>query len=382
MEDPNTAETARELAEAIHDEVRQEIADTERDQGPVDVFADTDEEVARTTPEIVIHNTPGHTVIVPQETVDAVIETIDQQGFTVVDTGTSLATIAANENLPVLANSLDMMYDVLEKAAANNVQAAIDDAGEENFSPIEQRALLRAEMLNLSKGLDFAAIMIRGRLFDEIEQEGLVAAHPGGFGNIQEFAVDQGISTSEMSQTLDMYRIIFPWVEETLEVTAMRVFEQVGKSNMRELVPILKRFITGEDADAASVNTAHDRLIEDHVATLLAAGQARPGDDTIRADIVRMLLEDGAQLTNAEVRRRVRPDRTVSINANIITVGGRTVIIAEVDDTQEQLVARRLHGYWDPFNFALEEGTRVRPTPQFRSLLRSLLEGFDLDNGE
>jgi len=283
----------------------------------------------------------------------------------------ALTPILQNQIAP-MALTLDGVFAGLEKAAAQNVATATE--GQE-FTAIELRALVRTEMLALTQGLDYMSIITKGRVLDEIENEGLVTIHPGGYTTLEQLAQDQGISTSELSQILDMTRIIFPWIEINLGIGAAQIFSSVGKSNMRELVPVLKRLITGEPG-RGSVENAVRRLIEDATATATAANQ--PNDqEAIRDGLIRHLLEQGELLTNRQLRTHVRPERTEPIDAVIIGANGHRFLIAIMNDAQEEMVAKRLHGYWEPTQIT---GTAtLRPEPRVRNAMRALMARMELD---
>lgn len=251
----------------------------------------------------------------------------------------------AEANVPAISSALESLWASLEKSAASNITTAAGTSLTQ-YTQIEQRAMLRTEMLNQTKGLDLASVLIKGRLVSEIRRDSLFSVHPHGYATLEELAVDQGISVSELSQIVDMTEIIFPWLEITLGLSVPQVWESLGKSNMRELVPVLKRIITGE-VGRGSVEASAQRVMDDVRATAAATGETLT-DEQMQHTAVRILLEAGQSLTNANLRQTLRPDRAPSINATLIAVNGAKVLVAELDDRQEQMIARRLHGYWDP----------------------------------
>jgi len=265
-----------------------------------------------------------------------------------------LVRLAHDETRLTLPNALDALWQSLEKTAAANITNAAGDQLEQ-YTMIEQRSMLLTEMLNQSKGLDLASVLVKGRIIDEIERDALFAAHPAGYPTLEQLAVDQGVGISELSNIRDMTRHIFPWLQERLGLDIYEVWEQVGKSNMRELVPVLKRIITGEEG-RATLEATYQRVMDDVAATALAAGQELD-EDGVQEAAVRFLLDAG-ELTNAEVRQRLRPERTPSIDAHLFTSNGTTYVVMALDDAQETMVTRRLHGYWDPIRLNLATHTR------------------------
>lgn len=278
---------------------------------------------------------------------------------------TGLTTII-NGNVPALNSALDGLWASLERTAAQNIANAAG-ADIDHYTQIEQRAMLRAEMLNQAKGLDLASVLIKGRIVDEIEREGLFTVHPAGYHTLEQLATDQGISISELSQIKDLTRVVFPWVVENLGITIYDLWESVGKSNMRELVPVLKRVITGEEA-RGSVEGSYQRLLGETQAGAEITGQELGADETRRL-MVETLLSDAGSLTNANLRQRLRPDPMDSIECHVLHLDGKAYIIAALDDRQETFVNRRLHGYWDPIRIDAADLTREE--------LRSVLRNYD-----
>lgn len=288
-----------------------------------------------------------------------------------------LMRLAQDETRLTLPAALDNLWQSLERTAAVNIaQAAGDDL--EQYTMIEQRAMLLTEMLNQSKGLDLAAVLLKGRILDEIERDALFAAHPAGYPTLEQLAVDQGIGISELSQVRDLTRVIFPWLGENLGLDIRAVWEQVGKSNMRELTPILKRIITGQEA-RGTVEATYQRVIEDIQATAAETNHVL-NDEELQRTAITQLLEQGDLLTNANLRQQLRPERAPSIDAHIFPgPDGVKYLVASMDVDQYTIVSRRLHGYWDPITVITEGHTRdqiialLRQYPVLDAFVRSLL---------
>lgn len=239
-----------------------------------------------------------------------------------------------------LSTALLGLEEALERAAAANVAQAGD-----GFTDLEKRSMLLVEKLHLINGMDLAAVLLRGKMIKEIRAESAWANHPSGYSTLEEMAAAQGISISELSNTIDLTESIFPYIENQLGLPVAQLWEQIGKSNFRDLVPILKAIIGGTENSRESVAASVNNLYNDIAATAASAGRAMSNDE-IRREAIGQLLEAG-QLPNRELRQRIRPDRTSSIQASLIRYRGRTVLLAEIDEDQRTLVSRRLHGYMD-----------------------------------
>ena len=158
---------------------------------------------------------------------------------------TSLIEISERQ-VPTVRETLDGIWSSLEKSAASSIAQAAsqENAALGEYSQIEQRALLYGEMLNQSKGLSFAEVMIQGRIVATMERESLASVHPAGYRSLDELAKDQGIGASELSQIRDMTQTIFPWIQTTIGTDPAELWQEVGKSKLRELTPLLKRVIS------------------------------------------------------------------------------------------------------------------------------------------
>lgn len=246
------------------------------------------------------------------------------------------------------------------------------------YSAVELRALLYGEMLNLSKGLGFAELMVQGRIFETMERESLASVHPGGYATLEELAQDQGISVSEMSQIKDLTSTIFPWCLEHLEMEPQALWEDVGKSKLRELVPLLKRVISGEEA-RGSVENSYTAVLNDVLATHAASNpdEDPPEGEDLQVMVMSQLIDHGVNLTNANLRQTIRPDRTPSIEPVILrrfSPGqgeNRLFIVMEVTDDQMTMLERRLHGHWDPIRTTASNRGDVESV----RLIRQMLEG-------
>jgi hypothetical protein len=280
--------------------------------------------------------------------------------------GDTLATIANGTALS-LNVALDSLWNSLEKSAAVNITEAAGGSLDQ-YTQIEQRAMLRTEMLNEAKGLDLASVLIKGRIVEEIRRDSLFSVHPAGYTTLEQLALDQGVSIGELSQIVDLTTVIFPWVQSNLGMDVRTLWDSVGKSNMRELVPVLKRIITGEEA-RGSVEASYQRVMQDVAATAATAGETvdEPGLILLAA---RTLIDQGGTLTNANLRQQLRPDRMPSIEATVVRLDGRAYVLAALDDRQEQFMNRKLHGYWDPMR--MDDLTRAEALSVLRNQFPAL----------
>jgi hypothetical protein len=230
-------------------------------------------------------------------------------------------------------------------------QANYDALGDDTYTETERMAMLKIEELRLVNGLDLAAVLLRAEYLQEIETNNLITRHPAGYTTLGEMAQDQGISLAELSQTLDLANVVFPYVEEHMNTTIPQLWEEIGKSNMRELVPVLKRIITGEEA-RGTVEDAATLFLEDVTATFAAANDPRvDDDDAIALEAVEQLLIHGATLTNRRLRQQIRPERTPVIPVTTITDDDNVILLCEMDPDQWQMFMRKMGTSVDPLPF-------------------------------
>jgi hypothetical protein len=274
-----------------------------------------------------------------------------------------------------LAGALIGIRAQIEAAARANLNVAMQEDG--GFTETEQMAMLKIESLRQVNGLDLAAILLRAEYLQEIQNNNLITIHPAGYGSLRDMARDQGISEAELSQTLDLANVVFPYVEDVLDIRIPILWEQIGKSNMRELVPVLKHIITGEDANAASVNDAVARILEDVQITFQASDQPELADDDelVQRTAIEQLLDQGMTLTNRELRHHIRPERTPSAEVTTFSTPDDTIVIAaELTADQWEVFMRKMGQYADPMPFiaANDPAQRQREALQIRALRRIL----------
>ncbi len=66
-----------------------------------------------------------------------------------------------------------------------------------------------------------------------------------------------------------MYNIVFPYLCDTLGMNLALVWEEIGKSNFRDLTPYLVRAITGDVSQSRNVEGFIEQLTENITASLV-----------------------------------------------------------------------------------------------------------------
>ena len=243
-----------------------------------------------------------------------------------------------------LSGTLLRLDEQFERAATQNLDAAL--AGQDDsYTDAEKRAIIKFEKLKLIGNLGLTEILLRGKVLDEIETDGLWSILPGNHQTLEAAARAQGISLSQLSMIKDLTRIIFPYVTDTLGWNLAETWESIGRSNFQDLVPILKRIITGQESNLAQVNASAENFLED-VRRQAEEQGVELAEQEITRQAVENLLELG-QLPNRQLRTHVRPTRTEPVQLYVMNIHGRKVIVTEATEDQWVMMQRKMTGYFE-----------------------------------
>lgn len=271
-----------------------------------------------------------------------------------------------------LSTALMNLEGSLEAAARQNLNHVLTENGTnlDNFTGTEQLAMVATEKLRLINGMDLAAIMLRGKLINQIETQALHTIHPNHYETLEALAEDQGISISELSDIRMMTQVVFPYIESTLGIPVAQIWETIGKTKFRTLVPVLRAIITGEEPGRGSARDNYRRIMEETEAGL---EQQNPGltvdARSIRRQAVEDLLVAGQQMPTRELQNHIRDGAVTPALIPTIVVGpdGRKYMIAEVNDDQLLVVQRKMGAHLAaPDTITLPQDQRRRQTEAFR----------------
>jgi hypothetical protein len=250
-----------------------------------------------------------------------------------------------------LTNALGGLGDTLMRAAEENIRAGIEAAGgsASDYTALNMRAMVVTEALRLTTGLDLSTIIMRGRLIEQIEREGLTNVHPNGYANLTELAEQNGVSVGELSDIRTLVSVVFPFIQNELGMNLIEVWEQIGKSSFREMAPALRSLITGEQAGHTSVRNAVIALLDGAAASMIQEGadqedlQTEEGRREVRAAAVRNLLTLGATMPTRQLRRQVRPSRVPPIRMTTMQVSEeRWYAVMELGTEEQKDLALRV----------------------------------------
>jgi hypothetical protein len=262
-----------------------------------------------------------------------------------------------------MSGTLVSMNDQFERAARQNVQTYLEQVGDNAFTNTEVHAMIKLEQLKLIGDLTLAEILLRGQVIAEIESHGLWSTHPMGFGSMEEAANAQGITQSEYSNIRDLCEVVFPYLTGA-GYNIADLWETIGKSKFRELTPLLKRVITNDESRSTRVEQIFQNEMDNIYATARAAGE-NITEEVAREILLDQLIETG-QLPVREMRQRIRPERTPSIEGYTVPFNNnRSIVVMVLDEDQRQMLNRRLTGYIDISPVSVDDARR---SPMFHSI--------------
>jgi hypothetical protein len=256
---------------------------------------------------------------------------------------TTLATIQPSENRG-LSSTLLGLETQLENAARQNLEEVLRTRGTtlQAFTDLEMMALVETEKLRLVNGMDLATVMIRGKIIGNIEARALHTVHPNGFADLTALASSVGISVSELSDIRTMTQIIFPWIEENLGSVAT-VWDALGKTKFRSLVPYLKACITGELPDTESARTNFNRILDTTAVEMREFGEEDVTEERVRNQAARNLIHMAGEETTRGVQEHLRDGNvTPALNPVVVVVDGRRYLLSEVNEDQLLVAQRKL----------------------------------------
>jgi hypothetical protein len=301
---------------------------------------------------------------------------------------TAIVTVAPSVN-GGLSVVLGNFHEQLEAAAENNLAANLGE-DLELYQPIERRALKVVESLRLLNGFDLFVVIERGRLLRQIETEGLATVFPGDANRIETIAEQLGISTAEFSDTRSLCDIIFPWMETHLgETSVAQTWDRVGKSKMRELVPVLRAIITGEDTGRESVQGSVELLLEAERTAILGetvidvAALAPEERATLVAAIPIIELRTRAvdrafelgTLPVREMRQQIRPNHTPNITTIAFrSEGNNEYVVMKLTPDQKLMFSRLLGTHIDLTPILFDPQSEIEFLPTLRQIVGETAE--------
>ena len=249
-------------------------------------------------------------------------------------------------------------------------------------------------------GLDLTAVLLRAHYLRTIQEQNLLVNHPAQFGSLSEMAAQNGCSVTDMLATLDMVNIVFPFIQNDLEIPVYEFWATLGKSKIKEMLPVLKSLITGQQSDTTSTRAAVERLIDEQYAGFRVDDQyddlmavidsnseyvsdeeRQRAHDALapiaRRNIIEHLIEMGGNLPIQEMRRHLRPERTNPVPFYIVPDGNGFLLTSSVDADQMQMLRNKMGERGEFQDLNLSNDPRTRQAEAFNNpLLRRLYTGL------
>lgn len=219
-----------------------------------------------------------------------------------------------------------------------------------NLTGPEKLAVLEFEKLSLLSGYDFLTNILRSESITKIHKQGLHLQHPEKFNTPEEgIEVTSGLSSSEQHNITDIVNIIIPWLEENMDMDGFVFWDSVkSKSKIREIVPYLKRVISGEKSERGTVNDAIERFEDD-------ARSIDPDidDEELKKQVINHIITLAASNKTTDLRETLRPNGTPKIHGLLMKkkwlakVNGKpvereaTILLAELSADQIDKLIRQ-----------------------------------------
>ena len=244
-----------------------------------------------------------------------------------------------------LAASLGGIEEAIRRAAHENT--AIVLGPNHDYGALEVQSIEIIEALKLTHGLDLTAVILRGKLIHQFEEGGFAGVYPGESTDLTTIARLNGISLTELSDTRTMYDIVFPWIEENLPgVTVAELWAKIGKSGMKDLLPVLRALISGVATGSESVRSSVDMLLNDAFISA-TADDTLPEDETeqqtfLRATAINRVLELGSELPVRQVRAIIRPTHTPDIATIVLAAGTTKYAVMKLTEDQATMLQRMM----------------------------------------
>jgi hypothetical protein len=269
----------------------------------------------------------------------------------------------------------------LASAARQNLEHVLVTQGTnlQAFTDLEIQAMVVTEELRLVNGIDLASLLLRGKLIKDIEDRALFTVHPNGFANLTELAQSVGISVSELSDIRTMTQVIFPWIENELQVPVAQIWETVGKTKFRTMTPVLAALISGEEPATGSARENFNRLVDTAAIEMREMGEEVTPEGA-RNRAARGLIDAAGHETTRGLIDVIRDGNpTPAIEPTIVVLDGRRFLISPVNEDQMLILGRKLGRHMaapDVLDLPNDRGARQREA--FRNAtMRAIFQAFE-----
>lgn len=285
-----------------------------------------------------------------------------------------------------LGATLGGIGSAIERAAWFNVQQEVEEQGLQ-LTRLETEAMVHVEAFRQISGLDLTAVILRVHHLRRLQEDNLLSLHPAGYRSLNHMAAENGCSVTDLLASLDLVNIVFPYVQNVLGIPVWDLWSSIGKSKLKEMIPVLKALITGNNPDTESTRNSVTRILEDMYAGMEVSELYRryfeamnderlPDEERQEARqhieqegrrmAVEHLVELGQNLPTEELRRHLRPTRTPAVEFYRVQIGERSLVVADLTPDQITVLQRRMGERVELFNLDLPDDRASRTAEAFR----------------
>jgi hypothetical protein len=247
----------------------------------------------------------------------------------------------------------------MESSFRTKAESIVGGAGNGYTGP-QLKAMVLFEELKLVSDMELAAVILRGFILQEIEKDASWSEHPEGFKSLKEAAQAFGTSISMLSDTKSLYDIIFPAMS-ALGYSIPKLWEDIGKSNFRAIVPVLRAIISGEKSKSKEVNEMLDKIWEE----VDKGGDYDTDVDRKKAAIDNVI--DAAQNTSSELGKALG---RMTVNSLILSYGERFFLLTAMSSDEKDMMLKRFGRFMD-VRFVNGGEYKLEDIPEVRQLLEA-----------
>lgn len=149
---------------------------------------------------------------------------------------------------PALVDSLTNLGESLYNQAVNDIAEVASNG---SYTQIQIDAMVYGAVLSRLRLVDYVTFSILYETLKKIRDERLAQAHPDNYTNIVggedrsfiAMAQAHGISASVASDTMMLGGVILPYAEEQLGRSKAEVWDMIGSTKLRAMIPIMRILI-------------------------------------------------------------------------------------------------------------------------------------------
>lgn len=253
----------------------------------------------------------------------------------------------------------------VDNAYLINAESQIEEIAKKNleepfktnaYTGPQKMAMLMFEKLRLTSGIELATMLLRGKFLDVIEKRHLYSEMPGTEGSDMEAAIEEyaNLSRTQQSVISNLYKIVFPFVQDELGRNIEEFWESSKKSNLYDALPYLRMVITGEPSKSKAVVATIEKLNREFE-------RAGFKDFALRRRAIVEHILDQTTLTNDEMTKSLQSIEEELFQAIVLHRNGTSYLIMKLDHDQLNRIQKKLQNKadWTFINLVQEQAIRI-----------------------